>query len=1180
MDLQKLYKDTFYRYNVSGLDNFLLEESRPLRNPWAFRCHDDHVQSPSLPANHGNEQQSSTSVQQHYPTNTTGGGAQDRAMTSPQDVANDGVASSAATPLPVTATQEDPKREPATPHNDALEDKHHALEQVVGLFSSQISSQFAPDIPFLPMPDPHGMPFYGTPSGLDLQNGNILQSLNNHPGNYLFSQLPVEDTAPKRTQQAFALLEFADSSFFMKTTAVRVGRNVALHNCDKKEYERLKKQRDESNFGEPGTPAPKRHRSKHAGSIASESGGLITGIGSDVHNGTSWQKAGKKSESTESDLHGGFVAPVNHQQPAMIQQVQPGSDDSEYDPNHCPLIGIHPPRSLPITDYPALLKEYNAISREHLEISFNGEEWQAIVLGRNGLFIDEEFRLQHDVVRLKSGSTIQIGAVVFSFTLPPEDGEQRGAELDTESGDDQKMDFEFEEPAGEMVVDDTSDSDDELLEDVPLNISREWGLGTPGISRSVEEAESEDSDTAGEQDEDAAHDDKVEIAEEQDGDDELDEEEGGEHERIATPKLQKKRGPGRPPKNGIMSKREQQEVAKKLAQKKDNKVDKVNTGRVEKSVSGKNKVGRPRKNSQEVTPPVIKEKRKYTKRKPKDDSAPKEVGSDGQPKPAKPKKEKKSRAALSPEPQFNEADFTPEQLARPAVSYIVLIHEVLSNSKNGEPMALSQIYRAMKLAYPYFALRAPTIGWQSSIRHNLQSHPAFTKVEREGKGFKWTIIPGVSIEKERKMKQLSPDPPGQHVQPIHQAGPPPHLLLGPQPGPGMMRPPPPYYGPGPAPGPYQHNPPPPGPYAGHLAQPQLVPPQSSSYSSPYGNPNPPRHPPQQHATNPSMHPPQQHTANPHMPPPQQHIANPRPATAPGPQYPQQPQLASQQPQNQPSARVLAALAYFRRTFIENSQGGTAAEATIVDSAINRVLGKSQAPTIPNSHENAIMAAVRNLLDRIPSEDVQIPSGNPPVQNRPSLRPSHPGQGPNRPSTTGAPRINSSGPANMVFQNPRTTASSSPTTLPSLSPAPQMPAHASPSPLSTGISTTNTTQTNGNGTQSVARNPVTPNPVAPNTASHIPVAPSPTASNIKNEPDDSVPNALGGGFLPPGVGQAAGFQRPRGGSEDNKDDKRPSVSRGSEPPSAVEAEISATIMGTEHPTVKRSNSMTTAPSLQR
>lgn len=133
----------------------------------------------------------------------------------------------------------------------------------------------------------------------------------------------------------------------------------------------------------------------------------------------------------------------------------------------------------------------------------------------------------------------------------------------------------------------------------------------------------------------------------------------------------------------------------------------------------------------------------------------------------RPKKEKlPPKRKRSPSPPLNEADFPPEALLKPNASYLILIHEAISNSEK-KMLSLPDIYRAIQRKYPYFKLRVTTTGWQSSVRHNLSQSSAFQKVQREGKGWLWRITEGFNIEKEKKKKLLPPPPPSQVIHPPH-----------------------------------------------------------------------------------------------------------------------------------------------------------------------------------------------------------------------------------------------------------------------------------------------------------------------------------------------------------------------------------------------------------------------------
>lgn len=109
----------------------------------------------------------------------------------------------------------------------------------------------------------------------------------------------------------------------------------------------------------------------------------------------------------------------------------------------------------------------------------------------------------------------------------------------------------------------------------------------------------------------------------------------------------------------------------------------------------------------------------------------------------------------TPSPEMRIEDYTEEQLQRPSANYVVLIHEAISSSPTGQ-MNLQQIYNYIEKKYPWYKFKTTTSGWQSSVRHNLGQHDAFVKGDKEGKGFNWRINPEVSIEKERRKRQVSP----------------------------------------------------------------------------------------------------------------------------------------------------------------------------------------------------------------------------------------------------------------------------------------------------------------------------------------------------------------------------------------------------------------------------------------
>lgn len=235
----------------------------------------------------------------------------------------------------------------------------------------------------------------------------------------------------------------------------------------------------------------------------------------------------------------------------------------------------------------------------------------------------------------------------------------------------------------------------------------------------------------------------------------------------ATPGLPRK-GPGRPPKNGIMSKREQALLARQAREAAKAAALEASGGQSEAGKCTDTNGGAILEDGTGLNPNQPPAKRKYTKRKSKD-AQPEDVNDSkeqadilglGQGTARTLKDKRPPKPPRSPSPVYDESKMTPEQLAKPQQSYVILIHDVIVNSPAGA-MSLPQIYRAIERKYPFYKLRTSTNGWQSSVRHNLSQHKAFVKIERDGKGWMWGVNPDIPIEKEKKRK-LTPPPAPQH----------------------------------------------------------------------------------------------------------------------------------------------------------------------------------------------------------------------------------------------------------------------------------------------------------------------------------------------------------------------------------------------------------------------------------
>ena len=779
--------------------------------------------------------------------------------------------------------------------------------------------------------------------------------------------------------QAFAKLEFDDGEFYMNTYAVDLGRDI---HAARQAFERdlkarqateskSKKQSVSSAGGSITSPRVKQEASRNiASSVISESGGVIA---VDHHETELTKKSRsrkpKSSSSSSQQLSRKSsmqfsTHKTDYNALAMASLMDHSSDLNDYDsrnpmpsPELIPLIPIHPPI---VTEGGATGRK--SISRKHIRIAFNFEKhlFEVEIMGRNGGFVDDEWYAPGEVLELVNRSVIQIGGVWIRFVLPDVPPGETGAEAGMNS----------DLLAGTMSFDMADSSDDESAN------SNDYGDSVNIKHEEEEEGEAEEIDMA---------------------------RTGAEEKKKAEPEsptpATKRKGPGRPPKNGIISKSKQAFLAKRAREEAKAVADRkagAFTGR------GKGKDVKDMKDTKyEESNVQPSGKRKYTKRKraggqladkqgirestEHTESVPPEQAY-AAPIPPKPPKEKKPpKPPRSPSPVFDESSLTPEQLAKPQSSYVVLIHEALTNSKTGA-MSLPQIYRAIERRYPFYKLRVQTQGWQSSVRHNLSQHAAFRKIERDGKGWMWGLVPEVSIEKERK-RRASP-PPVSHQQHYYPQGPPP--MQYPYPYPSMPPPnghlPPVPYGVHPSiPGNMAH-PPPRGTHGFPLP---LVNAQSeSTYQSPYGSTPPVQQPPSQPI--PPMSEPQQvsasnganghySTATPQLPrqqPVSGHQQTLEPGVRPPPSlYPQQslasPGASGGSSNNTYGQDIVQAVAKFKSALMDTMPQTLNLE-TLVSSAINRTLENpsSSAAEAEDPQEKTILNALAAMLDNLSKRNME------------------------------------------------------------------------------------------------------------------------------------------------------------------------------------------------------------------
>ncbi|ESZ97511.1 hypothetical protein SBOR_2058 [Sclerotinia borealis F-4128] len=730
----------------------------------------------------------------------------------------------------------------------------------------------------------------------------------------------------------FAKLVFDDSAFYMTTHEVIIGRDMSAQN-NMTRYEKEQAQLEQAWHAFD----PSRGDSNQATVDARQPRRTIMNINASAGILESWMplqekrnRKGKKHKTSKSANLLSQSGSGNSPKAGSLLPLLDGNIPIQNpDPHSCPIVRVHPP-------FDKGLAGFKTISREHVKIFYDDDHeiFKVKFIGRNGGFVDGTFYECEQIAPLMSGSKLQMGYIYVTFMLPdflmdgtgfqyqedPEEEATTGT-IYSEGGKEMSLNFDGAPRAGDQRSTDNSECS---------SID-----GNAFARDEFTDSEEETADNAGEVDNEVQLEKENSKQQDVEEDEEMLDNFPTDSPTDASPRPAKKRGPGRPPKNGVMSKREQQ-LAKKEALERERiqeeervqeeqRIEDQSQATASKTVPGtKNKVGRPRKHPRpEVSEKEpLRKKRKYTKRL----SGPKEpeevdedkFDDDGNCIQTKRGSSRKVAYVLKIVNHVR-SECTLEQLNKPPKNYLQVIWELLRDA--GCPLCLPQIYNEMEVQYPYYAFQ-DSKGWQSSVRHNLGQHDCFLREKRAGKGWAWTLKEGTSYVREKKKKAPSPPVAGRN-QPIYQAShpvpgyganqiqPPPGYMFNPQLYQGQMNshpppqayqqyqqaqtymgPPNPHYAPYPA---QQGYAPPQGvqaPFIPPMA-PQLVPTAPASYSSPYA-PKPPaattqpqgiQQPPQQQY--PQQQYPQQYPQQPHYQP--QGLPQP-PNTSQSPVLPQQPRL--------------------------------------------------------------------------------------------------------------------------------------------------------------------------------------------------------------------------------------------------------------------------------------------------
>jgi len=643
-------------------------------------------------------------------------------------------------------------------------------------------------------------------------------------------------TPEAQPMQAFAKLQFSDGDFYVNTYAVELGRDMDAmkHERRLKKMERRHREtgdgdggvEDEGNHTDVGYAKLLEDARLMAGSNVSELGGIIglTVLPGSEDEEKIARRRRKKALASNNSSHSQnqSIAPANLHANLDDSNVSTSIllEDSQTAATvslECPFVPIHPSAGTSIT----------GISRKHIRIEYNTEKayWELHVLGRNGVFIDENrFVGMDEVVRLRHNTQILVQGIDITFKLPDNAREEEEyIDSDDEALRDElgQSDSELSESRSDIEMEErdsdaTSSKDDGTPRERPkikLSLSKR-GQALSGKSKkktaadAVTTVKTEKMDEVGKgPDEETAQQDVTQptappVSEEEGVKPQPEVDADGNEIPIIPADLPpgsvlagllpeelppKRKGPGRPPKNGVMSKRDEAIIKRikkdiqKLGQEAPPLPELLAMARAEAgSTTTPKKPGESTGNDNEVTPMTsvaVMSTEATGESSALKTATTTEAEPPRQPTAAEVEAVKARKIARSPSPQKPESEYTEEELKKPQKTYVVLIHDALSACPGGV-MDLQQIYDAIQKMYPYYRYRSQTQGWQSSIRHNLIGSEAFEEAGKIGKGRLWRINAKYPIDKEKKRRAQSP-PTEKPAYPYYQNGQYPNQAYGP-----------------------------------------------------------------------------------------------------------------------------------------------------------------------------------------------------------------------------------------------------------------------------------------------------------------------------------------------------------------------------------------------------------------
>ena len=664
-------------------------------------------------------------------------------------------------------------------------------------------------VPLLPVNDSATtIPKPFQPLGNDVTSPTHFQSQNMPPENQtedLLKGAVEEEELPPNVQtaqdtgqiSAFAKLEFDDGPFYITTYSLELGRDARAYRAAKARLTAQKApQHGDASASGHSRPSSMSNReggssSQVKGSVVSDRGGFygVDDLEGEAQEADEERQMQQKHASQTSDHSASSIVnpkdlhtrpplphfnyqayPIDEYERHIEQLPAPETAQAAVEQEEGFLLPIH---HAPVKDdLEQDVANHRSVSRRHAKIFWEDDCFKLHVKGVNGAFVDEVHYPKGAIIPLREDVSIQIKGIKFQFKLPMHRSIESSEESDRVENDSPDQAADSSATSG---VERSASPPVQPRAPLKVRLKNFNKLNSPPVAQP-----------------------------------------------LGPDGKPKRRGPGRPPKDGVMSKRERN--AKEKADR-EAAAKAANGGLTpEPATRGKPSRGASRHAAAHVEEPKP-AKRKYTKRRPAnhdaDDVTPKvEDESDGLGDDAPVAKRARLNRSESPEyPKLE--DLSEQELQRPPYNYSILIFDLLKESP--KPLDLKGIYRGLKMKWPHFLYRYKDAkGWESSVRHNVNEDKLkiIEKVDRVGKGYSYRAKPGVDIEQHKKKRARSPP-----AAPKAPAPPPPRYSQQPLAPPQSAY----RYPPG-------HPPPPPPPpptqqgLYGHLV-PTTVPPGNMAYSS-------------------------------------------------------------------------------------------------------------------------------------------------------------------------------------------------------------------------------------------------------------------------------------------------------------------------------------------------------------